>query len=89
MSPDYFLHRMTREEAEDYIAGQDRRSRQQWEMTRQLGSIICKVVTGEDLNWELPWEDKEEPDEMPDIEYINHKVKKYQRILTKKHGKKS
>lgn len=54
MNPDYFLHHLTLSEATDYIKGQDRRHRQQWEMTRM---IACGL--GVDY-FEFTWE-KERP----------------------------
>lgn len=53
MSPDYFLYHLTLSEATDYIKGQDRRHRQQWEMTRLLA-----VGLGAE-GFELPWEKEE------------------------------
>lgn len=60
MSPDYFLHRLTIAEAQDYMAGQDRRHRQQWEQTRFLSSIVYKTLTGQDLDLTFPWEEEAE-----------------------------
>lgn len=51
-------------EAVSYMRGQDRRSRQQWEMTRVLAALVYKVLTGEDYEWGFPW-DAEEPEEPP------------------------
>lgn len=48
-------------EAVDYIAGMRKRERQSWEQTRLLAEIVCKVMTGEGLDMELPW-DKERGD---------------------------
>lgn len=50
MSSDYFLHHLTLSEATDYIKGQDRRHRRQWEMTRM---IACGL--GADF-FEFTWE---------------------------------
>ena len=52
------MHRMTIEEAVSYMRGQDRRCRQQWEQTRQLETLIYKVLTGQDLNMSLPWDEE-------------------------------
>lgn len=54
---------MTFAEASDYIKGQDRRSRQEWEMTRVLARLIHKVETGKNLKMELPWDDEVEDEE--------------------------
>ena len=40
------------------MRGQDRRCRQQWEQTRQLETLIYKVLTGQDLNMSLPWDEE-------------------------------
>ena len=55
-SPDYFLNRMTVSETASYLSGQDRRHRQQWEQTRLLAGTIVKVLTGEDISLEFPWD---------------------------------
>ena len=52
------MYRMTIEEAVSYMRGQDRRCRQQWEQTRQLETLIYKVLTGQDLNMSLPWDEE-------------------------------
>lgn len=39
------------------MRGQDRRCRQQWEQTRQLETLIYKILTGQDLNMSLPWDE--------------------------------
>lgn len=49
---------MTIEEAVSYMRGQDRRCRQQWEQTRHLETLIYKVLTGQDLNMSLPWDEE-------------------------------
>ena len=56
---------MTMQEAEDYIAGQDRRYMQQWEMTRLLAKLIHKVETGKELKLDFPW-DNEDEEERPE-----------------------
>lgn len=61
-SPYYFMHRMTLAEAQSYLAGQDRRARQGWEQTRLLGGLVYKVLTGEDLDMVLPWDEQPEQD---------------------------
>ena len=54
------MHRMTLAEAHSYLAGQDRRARQSWEQTRMLGGLVYKVLTGDDLDMELPWDEQPE-----------------------------
>lgn len=53
------MHRMTIAEAVSYMRGQDRRSRQAWEQTRVLAELVHKVLTGKDLDMELPWDEAE------------------------------
>lgn len=60
------MHRMTVSEAVSFMTGQDRRHRQQWEMTRELASLVYKVLTGEDYEREFPWDAEREPEEDPD-----------------------
>ena len=43
-------------EALDFMAGQDRRCRHIYEATRILRSTIIGVLTGEESDWELPWD---------------------------------
>lgn len=56
LSPDYFLHRMTVTETESFLRGQDRRYRQQWEQTRLLAGTVVKLLTGENIELEYPWD---------------------------------
>lgn len=56
LSPDYFLYRMTVTETESFLRGQDRRWRQQWEQTRLLAGTVIKVLTGENIELEFPWD---------------------------------
>lgn len=57
------MHRMSVAEAVSYMRGQDRRSRQQWEQTRLLVTFLHKVLTGEDYDMELPWDDDSDTSE--------------------------
>ena len=57
------MHRMTIAEAVSYMRGQDRRSRQAWEQTRELAGLIYKVLTGEDYDREFPWDGENEDEE--------------------------
>lgn len=54
---------MTFGEAYDYIKGQDRRSRQQWEMTRILAKVLHKVETGKNMRLDFPWDDENEEED--------------------------
>lgn len=66
------MHRMTIAEAVSYMRGQDRRSRQAWEQTRVLAGLVHKVLTGKDLEMDLPWDDEDEtqmsPEELKDMQ---------------------
>ena len=59
MNPEYFLHRLTLAEAQDYIKGQDRRERQSWSQTRFLCQVVHKLLTGEDFEMKFSWEEEE------------------------------
>ena len=54
---------MTFAEALDYLTGQDRRHRQQWESTRMLANVVSGVLTGEEINCTFPWDNESEPQE--------------------------
>lgn len=54
---------MTFAEALDYLTGQDRRHRQQWETTRMLANVVSKTLTGEVTDCTFPWDDESEPQE--------------------------
>lgn len=51
------MHWLTMSEARAYLTGQDRRHRQSWEQTRMLMSLVHKMLTGENLNMDLPWDE--------------------------------
>ena len=50
-------------EAYSYINGFNRRHRQSWEQSRMLCRLVYKVLSGEDLDWEFPWDDENETEE--------------------------
>lgn len=54
---------MTFAEALDYLTGQDRRHRQQWETTRMLANVVSGVLTGQEINCTFPWDNESEPQE--------------------------
>lgn len=56
------MYRMTLAETNSYLAGQDRRHRQEWEQTRLLGGLVHKVLTGEDWDITFPWDEETETD---------------------------
>ena len=45
-------------EAHSYINGFNRRHRQSWEQSRMLCRLVYKVLSGEDLDWNFPWDDE-------------------------------
>ena len=58
------------------MRGQDRRSRQQWEQTRVLAGLVHKVLTGKDLEMELPWDEPDDDDvRMSDAELEDMQAK--------------
>ncbi len=57
MSPEYFYDHLTVGEADDYLAGMERRQRPGWGHVRFLADVICKVLTGEDSGVEFPWDE--------------------------------
>ena len=61
---------MTVSETICYLAGQDRRHRQQWEQTRLLAGTVVKVLTGEDIDMSFPWEECEESADSPTDEQL-------------------
>jgi hypothetical protein len=56
----YFLDKMGIGEARSYIAGLNRRHRQEWEQTRLLCRLIHKIETGKDFDMELPWDEEDD-----------------------------
>ena len=48
------------------MRGQDRRCRQQWEMTRLLAGLVYKVLTGDDYDLQFPWDESDESEHMTD-----------------------
>ena len=58
MSPEYFHRHMTFREADDYLAGLQRRYRQGWEMARMQADIVARCA-GNKKGLEkmvFPWE---------------------------------
>lgn len=59
------MHRMRLDEAEDYMIGMQFRYRNQWEQTRFLANMNCKVMTGESADITFPWEEEDDDNELP------------------------
>lgn len=62
-SADYFFNRMGITEAVGYIKGLNRRHRQSWEQSRMLCRLVYKLLSGEDLEWDFPWDSEQESEE--------------------------
>lgn len=92
MNPEYFLHRLTLAEAQDYIKGQDRRERQSWSQTRFLCQVVHKLLTGEDFEMKFSWEEepKKSEEEMSEEERqweeIKRKAEEYNNRKKSKNG---
>lgn len=69
------MHRMTIAEAVSYMRGQDRRSRQAWEQTRVLAGLVHKVLTGKDLEMDLPWDEEDDEEQMSAVELQDMQAK--------------
>lgn len=88
-SPDYFLNKMSLAETRDYIAGLNRRYRQDWERTRLTAQVFHKVQTGKDLELDFPWEVEEKPQPTEEeLDMLREKAKNMERIMNKENGKK-
>lgn len=82
---------MTMGEALDYIKGQDRRSRQQWEMTRVLAKVLHKVETGKNMTMDFPWDDEDEekdeerkPATKEELDALNEQARNLAELMSKK-----
>lgn len=51
---------MSWSEARHYIEGLNRRHRQGWEQTRQLWYVLVKGLFGENADFPLPWDEKQD-----------------------------
>lgn len=79
-------------EASDYIKGQDRRSRQQWEMTRVLAKVLHKVETGKNMTMDFPWDDEDEekekeerkPATKEELDALNEQARNLAELMSKK-----
>lgn len=86
-SPEYFMNHMGVSEAREYMEGVHLRRREGWEQTRVMCGVLIKVMTGEDADIRLPWdEDEAETTTEEDLEELRMKAEKMERILN---GKKS
>lgn len=58
MSPEYFHRHMTFREADDYLAGLQRRYRQGWEMARMQADTVARCAGNEEglEKMVFPWE---------------------------------
>lgn len=76
-------------EAVDYIEGLRRRERQGWERARMIAEIVCKVMTGEGLDMELPWdkenagkgEEESEEEKAEKLDRLRDKAKEMEQMM--------
>ena len=85
-NPEYFMDRMSISEAREYIEGVFMRERAGWRQTKAMAEIFIKVMTGEDKNIPLPWDDETEAEGMTDEEYeeMTLKAEKMERFFNSK-----
>ena len=76
---------MTVGEARDYIAGMNRRYRQDWERTRMQVQVFHKVQTGKDLDLEFPWETEPKKEtSKEELSELRERAKRLEAIMNKK-----
>ena len=87
-SPEYFMDRMSISEAREYMEGVFMRERAGWRQTKAMAEIFIKVMTGEDRNIPLPWDDEKGMDEETTEEDLEELRKKAERMEDYLNGKK-
>lgn len=85
-SPEYFMDRMSISEAREYMEGVSMRERAGWRQTKAMAEIFIKVMTGEDKNIPLPWDDETEDEETTeeDLEELRKKAERMEDYLNGK-----
>lgn len=86
-SPEYFMDRMGISEAREYMEGVHLRRREGWEQTRVLCGVLIKVMTGEDSEIRLPWDDEMEDVDMDnenDLEELRLKAERMEEFFNGK-----
>lgn len=75
---------MTVSETVAFLRGQDRRHRQGWAQTRLLAGIVVKVLTGESIELEFPWDDESDAVDRPtdeELEELRRKARALERQI--------
>ena len=88
-NPEYFMDRMSISEAREYMEGVFMRERAGWRQTKAMAEIFIKVMTGEDKNIPLPWDDETEDEETTeeDLEEMRMKAERMEDYFNgKKHS---
>lgn len=75
---------MTTAEVEDVIHGVERRQRASWEQTRILAGLYYSAKTGEEMDWEFPWDDKPEPPTQEEMDALRERAKRMEVLLNKR-----
>ena len=85
-SPEYFMDRMSISEAREYMEGVFMRERAGWRQTKAMAELFIKVMTGEEKNIPLPWDDETGSEGMTDEEYeeMTLKAEKMERFFNSK-----
>lgn len=71
MSPEYYLHHLTFFEADDFLAGMNRRPRHIYEAARMLHALIGGMFADGYKLPDLPWDDEDDRD---DEEYTEEEI---------------
>ena len=85
-NPEYFMDRMSISEAREYMEGVFMRQRSVWRQTKAMAEIFIKVMTGDDKNIPLPWDDETEDEETTeeDLEELRKKAERMEDYLNGK-----
>lgn len=85
-NPEYFMDRMSISEAREYMEGVFMRERAGWRQTKAMAELFIKVMTGEEKDIPLPWDDETEAEGMTDEEYeeMTLKAEKMERFFNSK-----
>lgn len=85
-NPEYFMDRMGIGEAREYMEGVFMRERSGWRQTKVMAEIFIKVMTGEDKNIPLPWDDDmgvgDETTE-EDLEELRRKAERMEALMNR------
>ena len=81
------MNHMSISEAREYMEGVQLRRREGWEQTRILCGVLVKVMTGEESNIKLPWDDETVEDiemDEAELEELRKKAEKMESIMNGK-----